>query len=82
MIARITYSDSELGTVTATLGEDATWTADDPGMARSLNASIASEDRSPARGDWLVWHAEKMAKLLDAEIELETKNEPPGDVRY
>lgn len=82
MIARITYSDSELGTVEATLSEDADWTADDPGMAQTLNTLIASEDRSPARGDWLVWHAEKMAKLLDAEIELETKNEPPGNARY
>ena len=82
MIARITYSDSELGTVKATLSEGAVWTADDPGMARTLNVLIESEDRSPARGDWLAWHAEKMAKMLDGRIELEAKDEPPGDVRY
>lgn len=82
MIAKITYSDAELGTVTATLSEDAAWTADDPDMARTLNTLIASEDQSPARGDWLAWHAEKMAAMLEGRIKFEAKDEPPGDVRY
>jgi len=82
MIARLIYSDAELGRVTATLGDDATWTGDDPETVRSLNALLAAEDRSPARGDWLAWHAEKMAKVLGARAEFERKKAPPADTVY
>jgi hypothetical protein len=82
MIARITYTDSEHGTVTATLSEDALWSADDEDMADTLNALIAAEDTSPARGDWMVWHAEKMAGVLGGTIEAEAKPEPSADTLY
>jgi hypothetical protein len=82
MIARITYTDAALGTVTATLSEDALWSADDENMADTLNALIAVEDTSPARGDWMVWHAEKMAAMLEGEVEIEAKPAPPGDTLY
>jgi len=83
MIARITYEDAAFGRVTATLAEDATWTADDRAMATALNALAASEDRSPARGDWLTWHAERMAALLDGEVAVASKTVPAeAGIRY
>lgn len=83
MIARITYVDSEMGEVTATLGDDATWTADDPAMAMALNALIGSEDRSPARGDWLGWHAGWVGGLVGGKVEFEPKAAPTeAGVRY
>lgn len=82
MICKITYNDSEMGSVAAVLAEDAVWTCDDPEMERALNALIVAEDRAPARGDWLGWHAEKVARLLAGRLDLESKPAPSGDVRY
>lgn len=83
MIARITYIDADLGPLTATLGDDGAWTCDDPAMQSLLNTLLATEDRSPARGDWLAWHAEQMAEMLDGTIEVEPKTPPTDpDLRY
>jgi len=82
VIARVTYTDGDGARLVATLGDDVTWTADDPEMASALNALIRAEDRSAARGDWAAWHAEKMARRLGASIEIEPKDPLPEGTVY
>jgi hypothetical protein len=81
MIARLTYADGG-GEQTATLGDDGAWDGTDPAIRDALNDRIAGEDRSPARGDWLLAHARSMAVVLGAGIEVEPKEPGPDDARY
>lgn len=82
MIARLTYLDGDGNRHTATLEDDCTWTGDDAETVESLNALIATEDRSPARGDWAGWHAERMAGVLGAEVEFAPTQPAPADMLY
>lgn len=82
MIARLTYTDGDGDEQVVTLGEDARWVGTDAAIVGALNDRIAGEDRSPARGNWMVWHARKMAEVLGAEIEVEEKEPGPDDARY
>jgi hypothetical protein len=77
MIARLAYTDGDGDEQVATLGEDGHWTCSDAAIGRVLDDRIAAEDRSPARGNWMAWHARKMAEVLGAEVEVEEKRPAP-----
>lgn len=83
MKARITYRDAELGTATATLGDDFVWTADDPRLEQTLAALLEVTDKSPAAGYWVRPHVEEMATWMNGTIEWGPPEPPdPPGVKY